>query len=124
MGLFRPRRVIAGRYIHYTVCKKTNSIPLFPLNIKKKTKDATSINNGPGKRLISFIKSLDDVSCMYVTCNSQSGFVSYQRKRGETLNSFDIPVPEEEVKTWWSRLQVGNDEIVVAIAWAQDEEIR
>jgi len=86
------------------------------------------------ERLIKLFKCYEDVSYIYVKHKTDTGFVTYTKDRGSTMESLQHQqlshnvtdaATSDDVELWRQELKLGdNNEILVAFAWSQSEETR
>ena len=96
------------------------------ISLEERMRDAISINKSSAERLIAALKSVKDMNYIYVTHKVDSGFVTVKKSRkSSSINSTsEEPVGVAAVETWRLDLGMdGGDNILVAVAWALDEEI-
>jgi hypothetical protein len=95
--------------------------------LEARLEDAISINQTSAERLVEALKCVSDMNYIYVTHKIDSGFVTYKKSRkSNSVNTIsEDAVGLDAVQSWRKDLGMdGGDSILVAIAWALDEEIQ
>ena len=84
-------------------------------------------------KLISLFKVTKSVSFVYIIHRSNSGFITYRKSRNDSLKEYqsilianqDNQLSENSISNWRKSLSLSEtNNVLVAFAWAHDEEIK
>lgn len=100
-------------------------------SFESRIEEALTINATSAERLIALLRSIPDMNFIYITHKIDSGFVTFKKSRNKkseqiesSETSNDTAVAVDAIEVWRKDLGLyGGDSILVAVAWALDEEI-